>query len=102
MEYIDQDGLYWDSYAQYIALGLCGLCGCGDDTIKDDLIQRITHHEEIKQDDPDYWFSDKYNELLLHILNNARIMEHGSTVCGCWLTPFGKEVKQRIIEERKR
>ena len=90
-EYLDPDGTTWNSYESSITIGLCGLCGCGRESIKDDLIAIIRDTDEIVKipDDP-------YHELLLHVLDHADLLEHGTSIRGSWLSEKGRAVQGEL------
>lgn len=102
--YIDKNGLSWDSPDEWVVMDLCGLCGCGDDSIKEDIIKvLIAIADRHDRDWPDDWEQpikdEKYYELILHILTNADLLEHGGSVYGSWPTDKGEEVLRIILGE---
>lgn len=94
-EYIDDEGVTWDSYEDYVAIGLCGLCGCGDQSIHEDLINILKSPDGVIQTD-----DSKYSMLLLHVLDHADLIEHGSSVRYSWLTEKGKKIRAKLNEEK--
>lgn len=99
--FIDEQGVYWESYENYVTIGLCGLCGCGDEGIKEDLVNIIKRTKQIEGGSPMVQFTKEerespYNELLLHVLDHAKLIEHGTSIYGSWLTEKGKAVKKQL------
>lgn len=86
-------------------MDMCG-CGCPDYTyelIRKILIirsewqdKKITYEEVIKRYKVDLDLDDDNNnqygalQFILYILDARQIVEHGSSVGGCWLTGLGK------------
>lgn len=89
--YTDPTGTTWDSYEQYVTIGLCGLCGCGRNSIKADIIAVLRDTEQLVEV-PD----TEYYELMLHLLDDKELVEHGTSVRGSWLTDRGKEIQAEL------
>lgn len=89
--YIDQDSCSWDNIQDWIMIGVFGLCGCGHSVdIGDDVINIIISLGNKKFQEKAW--DDKYEELILHLLDSKGLTEHGSTVYGSWLTDEGKNI----------
>jgi len=94
------------------------LCGCGSPDLRIAFIRELLNlihdrhekdlsYEEYKkgliqvfgfQEDPDakYYLNpiqDGIVEFVLDQLNEAGLLEHGSSVGGSWLTPYGEEMR---------
>ena len=90
-EYTDNKGVSWNSPQERFVIGLCGICGCGLDQIKYDIIQvfiDIAEDRQIKD--------TKYNELILNVLTHADLLEHGTGIHGSWLTDKGKAEYKKL------
>ena len=91
---VDATGCYWESPVDALYGGVLGLCGCGFSVhIRMDLRALLLSRETPgvglrplpELSDP----SPLYREVLLHLLTDAGLLEHGSTVVGSWLTELG-------------
>jgi hypothetical protein len=90
-EYIDNEGVTWGSYEDYVVTGLCGLCGCADSDIEEDLLAILRSPDGVIDIE-----RDKYHELLLHVLDNADLLEHGTSIRYSWLNEKGREVRGKL------
>lgn len=97
--YITIDGLSYENFRQYV-LCLLGFCGCSADEPINDCIKAI---KEYSKHDGTCWYEDlgikgekKYLELLLAVLDNAGLIEHGFTIRGSWLTDKGKKIAEGL------
>ncbi len=76
-----------------------GFCGCYDDELMEDVIAVLMAFDA---DKPPHYSTlpisgpDKYRELILHAMDNAGLIEHGTSIRGSWLTDKGKEVLQTV------
>lgn len=95
-EYVDPNGVTWDSYEQYVSIGLCGLCGCGRESIKADLVAILRDTDRLV-DVPD----TPYHELMLHLLDDKGLLDHGTSISGSWLTDKGKEIRAELRRRRQ-
>jgi hypothetical protein len=95
-EYTDPDGTTWDSYEEYVTIGLCGLCDCGRESIKSDIITLLRDIENLWDDFPD----TEYHELILHLLNDKGLMEHGTSVSGSFLSEQGHAIRSELRRAR--
>lgn len=93
------------SFFSYEIMDMCG-CGCPEDTYE--LIRRVLNvrydwyidkieYEEIKKRYKEDLHLDTEDTLhygalqfVLYILDSSGILEHGSSIGGCWLTDLGK------------
>lgn len=101
MEYIDEQGCSWDSYRDYILGGLLGICGCNDEELTNDIITVLLAFDKKAGEAPYYTEllpknSRKYVELILHNLDHAGLLEHGTSVRGSWTTEKGQEVIKKL------
>ena len=67
-----------------------GLCGCGSDRPKllcADVLEMVANRSITDSDTV---------ELMLHVLDDHGLCEHGSSVFGCWLTDSGKELLELV------
>lgn len=78
------------------------ICGCGVPESTGILVRDILsalppweHEGKLKELLP----TDGLFYLVLGILTNARLIEHGSNICGSWLTPRGEEVLAALTRE---
>jgi hypothetical protein len=75
---------------------LIGLCGCGrTDALAADaaavLRWRATWADGAEVDPCDLDTDSRYVELILHMLNEVDLLEHGGTVGGSWPTDLGRQ-----------
>lgn len=93
-----------------------GMCGCGDEQAVKRFILELLQLQD-KRNEYDYHtlrnemhkviektHKDTIFEFVFHTLDNADILEHGSSVYGAWLTDSGKEFLQlleRDLQEYK-
>lgn len=93
------------SFFSYEIMDMCG-CGCPEDTYE--LIRRVLNvrydwyidkieYEEIKKRYKEDLHLDTEDTLhygalqfVLYILDSSGILNHGSSIGGCWLTDLGK------------
>jgi len=90
----ERDRCSWDSPDEWLVIGLCGLCGCGRNDVKEDIVNifcKIAERQDIEQ--------TKYNELIMHVLDNANLIEHGTSIYYSWLTIKGEKVYTLIMKE---
>jgi len=92
-DYIDQDGVSFNSPDEWLFIGILGGCGCGSyDDFGKDMIKLLkffsTPHENRE------WsiYDDRYYELLSHWMDNKKLIEHGSGIGGAWLTEKGNNI----------
>lgn len=65
-----------------------GMCGCGSDA-KWEAVRNVLRFAQARalqkfEDD-----NDPYGELILHILDNKKLLDHGTNISGSWLTDDG-------------
>lgn len=117
---LKQQGIYDEYELKVIAsrmilnlqLGIMDFCGCGNPDgvsfmIRDVLraidnkvknYDKMDIHEAYKQFDKELIEKLGFNsdniafEFILHTLNSAEVLEHGSSVGGSWLTNYGEEI----------
>ena len=87
--FIEPDECSWETVEEWIAIGLCNMCGCGNDQVKADVIEtfKAVAEKTLKIDR-----EDKYQELILNVLTGANLLEHGTVVNHSWLTEQGGAV----------
>lgn len=81
---LDATGTSWTSAAEALRIGVLGLCGCGFEGITRDLVALLDDVEAA-----DLLDGDAYREVLLHLLDDAGLLEHGGNVRYSWRTPLG-------------
>jgi hypothetical protein len=95
--YMGQNGCCYDSPDKWIVLDLCGLCGCGDDKVKEDIIEEFCNIANGKHIMP----VTLYKELILHVLDHAGLTTHGSNIYYSFLTEKGKKAYAELSKEPK-
>lgn len=89
---------------QDIYYGDIGMCGCGrPEDIKQFLLDLLENHRKYRDDELSYKEmaekrksiiedvdSDVIFEIIFHMFEDAKILEHGSSVYGSWFTDKGK------------
>lgn len=78
-----------------------GFCGCYSDDLFSDIMAVLRkfekkpclYYDAINLDGP-----DKYKEMILHVMTDKGLLEHGSSVRGSWLTERGKQVIKTIMD----
>lgn len=101
-DYIDQDGISWDSPKGWLWIGVLGGCGCGSTEELEDLAFSLLEDFSYSGDD---WDKRKLNiyddlalEVLAHWMDDAGLTEHGTSISGSWLTDKGEQVYKTIKE----
>lgn len=103
MSYIDEDGTTYGNYLDFIESKL-GLCGCRDGEIVDDIFSVLMHLGS-GENHGHYYTNfpiegpDKYKELILHILDSHRLLDHGVSIRGSWLSEEGREIVKRLGDD---
>lgn len=104
-EYIDEEGCSWESAEEWYVLDVLGLCGCCDTELYDDLLKVIYAFEEsdgsLYYDKLPIGGSEKYKELILHIMNDKDILEHGFSARGSWLTEKGRKILRKLKDHQQ-
>lgn len=98
--YKSKDEVWYPDFKSYLFTDCLGGCGCGnsDELAKDVL--KVFLAIATKDSSHELIYSDKYHELIAHMLDSAGITEHGSSVGGSWLSSKGKEVYQEYIASK--
>lgn len=112
--YVSEDGLHWDSLADFLHCHVLNFCGCGnaDSCLKithDMLVMRERHlhttnyHEqetEIKEYVQEHW--EEFAQFFWFVMDAKDILEHGSSIPG-WVRDenFLAALKQWKKEEQK-
>ena len=91
--FLDKEGCWWETEAEYLQTSILGLCGCGN---PDDIMLYIKEMLERleKQDHGEY--EDKPYMFFAYWANKKGFAEHGSTARCSWLTDKGKELLKDI------
>ena len=86
------DDLHFAYTALHADLAICG-CGYSDELLAEVLkvLDACPLHEG--RWEPDDRFGIYGAELLLHVMTEADLLEHGSVVSGSWLTEKGKRLR---------
>jgi hypothetical protein len=103
---LEDDEMLTEELASFFAYDLLGLCGCGNPEDAWDVIRRVLRirslcrereYDEIKQMYKDELRLDIDNDVdwgilqfILYILDDKGLVEHGSSIGGCWLTELGE------------
>lgn len=103
---LDDDETLTEVLASFFAYDVLGLCGCGNPEDTWDVIRRVLRirsscrerlYDEIKQMYRDELRLDIDNDVdwgilqfILYILDDKGLVEHGSSVGGCFLTELGE------------
>ena len=105
-EYIDNDGVSWHDYREYVFMKLLGFCDCWDEKLYNDIFTVLKAYRKAAQKGMLVYYDkllvgnpDKYVELILHCLTRAELSEHGSSIRGSWLTQKGQEVVSKLEAE---
>jgi hypothetical protein len=106
-EYIDEKGVSYHHYREYVLLELLGMCGCYDTQIENDVVVMLhcLNRGGFPYDSflaPGLRDHERaYIELILHMLDHAGLTEHGSSVRGSWITNKGRLVADRLRQEEE-
>lgn len=88
------ESVYYPSLEDLILNGVFNFCGCGCPNKVFDQI--YTGLVSIEKESP-----LEVDDLLLYVFDRDGLTEHGSSVCGSWLSPYGKAVLSFIKENLK-
>jgi hypothetical protein len=107
-KYIDNDGVSWHDYKEYVFIGLLGFCDCRDDKLYHDIFTVLEAYGKAAKEGELLYYDKllagnpaKYVELILHCLTRAELLEHGSSLRGSWLTQKGQEVVEKLQAEKQ-
>ena len=106
-DYVDDNRVTWTAddnspgVHQWYFIEVMGFCGCYSDDLFSDIMAVLWEFEKkpclylvaINLEGP-----DKYKELILHVMTDKGLLEHGSSIRGSWLTEKGKQVIKTIRE----
>lgn len=96
--FVDSNGCSWESPEQFVMVGILGACGCGDSDeygmLAIEVLRQIPLTYEEKK--ANGFYEDKTKGLMLFFLDEAGLIEHGSSVNGSWLTENGKQLLTNI------
>ena len=104
--YVDSDGCSWDDARSRYLMGELGFCGCSDDYLGD-LAWKITNELYTAKTTNNDWFyeykdkSDDFlalQECILLLMEKEKLIEHGTSIRGSWLTDKGLDVIKKTIE----
>ncbi len=102
----------YNSLYEFIYYEAIGGCGCGDSDkfigyVKD--IYKSLFEKNKMYDTPDYpefikktselIYKTEINQLIVMIFDKYDIVDHGSSIGGCWLTEFGVSLHYAWIKE---
>ena len=88
------ENMFWDSPQDWLFSKIGG-CGCGTDEIRE-MVWTVFDNLSTWDDRAEH--RDLVHELILHLLNEHHLAEHGGAVFGSWLTDEGERVHQIIKE----
>lgn len=102
----DKDDVWYPDFANYLFVKYLRGCGCGSaDEIAEDVLKVFIALGERGDDNwnecGELIYSDKYHELIAHMIDGAGLIEHGSSIGGSWLNEEGKEVYKEYKESLK-
>lgn len=90
-EFLDENGVTWQTEADYLQIEILGFCGCGD---PDDTMFYVKEMLE-KLGKCDWEIpADKEREYMFFVYwaNDKGFAEHGTTARCSWLTDVGEEL----------
>ena len=61
-------------------------------------IQLSLNLKDENEDLDDFSINEGVKEIVLNLLNNCEVLEHGSGIGGSWLTEYGKELLKYLNE----
>ncbi len=103
------DGCSHGSSIDALVVGVLGLCGCGSDEPKRMLAKlclALLHADRTPHSTVWYTHAPDLDrswptELALHVLDKARLTEHGGSVNGSWLSEYGRRILGQVFEGAK-
>lgn len=90
--YKDQDGVWWQSPATWLFIGILGGCGCGSSDEFSENAVALLRFFNTPHDKRNFSSIDPATELLAHWFSGKGLIEHGSILTGAWLSEKGKQV----------
>lgn len=104
-DYVDQDGCWWDSPADWLWIGILGACGCGSrEYISALAVEVLTYFatDFDKRTGRIYDDANPSKEILAHWMDSKDLIEHGTSINGSWLNETGKQVYAalRLLQEQ--
>lgn len=95
--WIDQNGVSWDSPKDWLLMGVLGGCGCGrSDDIADLAVKVLDTFATPHEERTFKVYEDLAAEIVAHWLDSKDLLEHGSIIGGSWLSDEGKRVHEII------
>lgn len=90
---IDADGTTWSSPFDALVGGVLGFCGCGYGDQRNQDIHDVLFAvgADAKSRDLPEHLDENYVELILCVLDNEGLVDHGTTIAHSWLTPLGEQ-----------
>lgn len=88
----------YDTPQEYLFMSVLKGCGCGTSSIKDDVWEVF---EKIVLKDAgilETLWNDKYKEFIAHMLDGAKLIEHGSSIAGVWATQHGEDLYRELVQ----
>jgi hypothetical protein len=74
-----------------------GLCGCGDqEGLRALVLDALMHAKSLSCGDWTRAGEEIAREFVLHILNDKKILEHGTSVFCSWLTKTGEDLLDHL------
>ena len=107
--WIGPDGAHYDELWEARSIGVLGMCGCGAPEEAFNFLREvlsICDRRGVHDDPPTReWIDaeaaienlvkakpDIVAHVLLHLLTDKDVIEHGGSVSGSWLTPSGEDI----------
>lgn len=104
-QYIDNEGVSWETPLDWLWSGILGGCGCGSCESLAKKAWKVLKEFSMEGDD---WnkrsgivYKDQVAEVIAHWMDSKGLTEHGSGVAGSWLSDYGQEVFETINDLHK-
>lgn len=104
----DEDGISWPGGMRGMFEGkILGFCGCSNEEIIDDVINVFKCFIRDRKGEFNAYYTHiakelnldlKYVELILYLLDDKGLLEHGTAIRGSWLSDKGEEIAKKYEE----
>ena len=103
-DYTDANRVFWKGddnpgVHEWYFVEIMGFCNCYDDNLFSDIMAVLAAFEQnnrLYYDKFNIEGPDKYKELILHVMTDKGLLEHGSSIRGSWLTEKGLGIIKTI------